>query len=500
MRFLPLPLCFIFVFSFFCFFVHPLEVHAAQQDRLDNVDVKEFFEERQQVYEKGLANPEEMYVNDASVNNRFWTVGTLGGANNLINLDCAYSLTSKLCTERQTAMGTVTKYMALIYGHPPASAVAWTQQMLANAGLAKPAYAQGIGFAALTPFFPLWQATRNIAYSLLIVVMIVIGFMLIFRTQIDAHTVISLQAALPKIVLSILMITFSYPIVGLLIDMMYLAIAIVISVFLQGMPGNVLSGYNMQQWQSSMMTGGFWTLWSTVWGAGLRSIDDFGKFWAIGAGSVGIGGLIGWLIGASTIGLGIAIGAAVPVGILLLLLGLGLLFVFIRLLMLLANAYIQVIISLILGPLILLNEAIPGHSAFKDWLFNIMANLSVFPATVMVLMFATFLTTSGAGGAWSPPFLPNAAGAGQGFFGAFLGITIIFLSPNLVVSVKKMFSPKPTLPVSAGTIFSPITGGAQTTMGMASQYYYFQQMFAHGPLASIGEKVGIGGGHKGEHH
>lgn len=399
----------------------------------------------------------------------------------------------ELC-ETPTAVSTLTHIMAAIYSHPPASAIAWTHHTLANAGLAKPVYAQGIGFAALSPFLPLWQVTRNIAYSLLIIVMIVIGFMLIFRTQIDAHTVISVQAAIPKIVMTILIITFSYPIVGFLVDLMYLAIALVVSVFLSGIPGNKLADLGVAEWQSSMMTGGMWTLISTVFGAGMRSVDDFGKFWAIEAGSAITGAGIGALIGASAFWWAAAIGILAPVGIILLLLGLGLLFVFIRLLMLLANAYIQVIISLILGPLLLLNEAIPGRSAFKEWLFNIMANLSVFPATAMILMFATFLTSSGVGGSWSPPFLPNSPGAGQGFFGAFLGISIIFLSPNLVVAVKKVFTPKPTLPIGAGTLFSPITGTAQTTMGMASQYYYAQQMFSHGPLASLGQKLGIGGG------
>lgn len=398
----------------------------------------------------------------------------------------------ELC-EAPTAVSTLTHIMAAIYSHPPASAIAWTHHTLANAGLAKPVYAQGIGFAALSPFLPLWQVTRNIAYSLLIIVMIVIGFMLIFRTQIDAHTVISVQAAIPKIIMTILIITFSYPIVGFLVDLMYLAIALVVSVFLSGIPGNKLADLGMAEWQSSMMTGNMGTLFTTVYGVGLRSVDDFWKFWKIGAGSVGIGGLIGWMIGVGTIGLGAAIGFIAPIGIIILLLGLGLLFVFIRLLMLLANAYIQVIISLILGPLLLLNEAIPGRSAFKEWLFNIMANLSVFPATAMILMFATFLTSSGVGGSWSPPFLPNWSGAGQGFFGAFLGICIIFLAPNLVVSVKKVFTPKPALPIGAGTLFSPITGGAQTTMGMASQYYYFQQL-GHGPLGRMFSKFG-GGNH-----
>ncbi len=95
----------------------------------------------------------------------------------------------------------------------------------------KQTYAQGIGFAGLAPLLPMWKVFRNISYAIPAVVMIIIGFMIMFRKKIDPKTVITVQNSLPKIVVTLLLITFSYAIVAILIDIMYLLILLVIGLF-----------------------------------------------------------------------------------------------------------------------------------------------------------------------------------------------------------------------------------------------------------------------------
>lgn len=474
---------FLFFLLFFTVFLfhQPDSVQAYNVQQQMDPTVEEWVQRKKSIWENA-ASSDTLQVNSTEVTSLNFNDSLNTISHKIVGL-------CRECGNNPSALDTIGTMMAAVYEHPPASAIAWTRDMLTTAGLATPAHAQGIGFAALSPFLPLWQATRNIAYSLLIVVMIVIGFMLIFRAQIDPHTVISVQAALPKVVFTILLITFSYPIVGLLVDIMYLSIALVVSVFFQGIPSGTLSGYTPAQWQADMMTGHGGVLLGSIMGVGWRSIDDMGKFWLLGAGGAagGIGIAKIMLVSASL--WQFALAALAPAAIILVVLALALLFVFIRLLMLLANAYIQILISLILGPLVLLNEAIPGRSAFKDWLFNVMANLSVFPATAMIIMFATFLVTSGVGGEWVPPFLPSGPpGVGQGFFSTFLGLSVIFISPNLVVGVKKVFQAKPTLPIGAGTIFSPVTGATQTGMGAAGQFHYSAMAFE-----SAKQMFGFGG-------
>src|SRR3989338_9894960 len=135
-----------------------------------------------------------------------------------------YNLTNKIgctditnCESKLTALGNVTNLIGEVYSNPAASGIAYVHDTLNNAGFVKPAYAQGIGFSALSTFLPFWKVTRNIAYSIIIIVMLIIGFMIIFRMKIDPKTVITIQAALPKIVVALLLITFSYAIAGFLI-------------------------------------------------------------------------------------------------------------------------------------------------------------------------------------------------------------------------------------------------------------------------------------------
>ncbi|MBI2617638.1 hypothetical protein HYW55_05895 [Candidatus Gottesmanbacteria bacterium] len=392
---------------------------------------------------------------------------------------------------------------------PPASGLAYTGYVLANIGIFPKAYAQGIGFVGLLPLFPLWAAFRNIAYSILIIVMVVIGFMVIFRMKIDPKTVISIQAAIPKIIVALLLITFSYPIAGFLIDLMYLAMAIAINIIATSLPEATFPDYmrDSADLQNLFITGGWGALWGSVFN--FRLIGDFFKQIFLGSSlntgvgittellsaiiSVGFGGVAGaaaipWAIG----------GLIAPVAILLLIIGLGLLFTVIRITFLLLNAYIQIILALIFSPILLLQEAIPGRSAFGQWIQNLIANLIVFPATVLVIYGSWILTTfAWKSNLWSPPLTPVGGGGDLGGSGnpiaVLLGLGMIFMTPNLIASIKKAFHPTSPLPISAGSAFSPLTGGISTGMGAMSQFYYMQQLWgAHGqpgPLQALVGKV-----------
>lgn len=408
----------------------------------------------------------------------------------LYNLSSMISCLDKdLCVPGSTANGMIGSWIASIYLNPPASGFAYVRHQLANAGfIAKPAMAQGVGFAGLTPFLGLWTASRNIAYSILIIVMVAIGFMVIFRMKIDPKTVISLQAALPKIVLTVILITLSYPIVGFLVDMMYLIMALIISIMLNGMGGDWIA--KIPDVQTNFLTGSSGTLFGQVWNAGVtwNSLADLKWVGGIIPGIGGIagagiftGGFAAIIGGTATIATAwpLLLGAVAPAGIIVLLLFLGILYIYIRILMILLNSYIQLILSLLLGPILLLGEAVPGKSAFSQWIMNVLANLSVFPTTAAILIFAMFLTSLNTEGPlWMPPFTgfqPREA------FLSIMGLSVVFTAPNLITSVKKMFGAKPTMPISAGTAFMPLTGGVQTTMGAASQFYYMQQT-----LSSLG--------------
>lgn len=76
----------------------------------------------------------------------------------------------------------------------------------------KSAHAQvgGSGSDVLAPIFKLWEVSRNISYLFMIVIFIVVGLMVMFRQRLNPQTVVSIQMALPGLVIGLVAITFSY--------------------------------------------------------------------------------------------------------------------------------------------------------------------------------------------------------------------------------------------------------------------------------------------------
>src|SRR5258708_166357 len=79
-----------------------------------------------------------------------------------------------------------------------------------------------IGFTGLKPLLNIWASFRNITYLLFVVVFILVGIAIMLRVQIDPRTVMTIENQLPKILVGLILVTFSYAIAGLLIDLMWL--------------------------------------------------------------------------------------------------------------------------------------------------------------------------------------------------------------------------------------------------------------------------------------
>ena len=83
--------------------------------------------------------------------------------------------------------------------------------------------------------------------------------MIMFRMKINPQTVINIENALPRIVVAMLLITFSFAIAGFLIDMMYVLIAIIISL----VSGNG-AFYDIGKMQNNYLNGSGMTLWESI--------------------------------------------------------------------------------------------------------------------------------------------------------------------------------------------------------------------------------------------
>lgn len=345
----------------------------------------------------------------------------------------------------QSAIYNISSYIVAMYMNPPASTYAFVQDVGQTLGFVpKKAYAQGLGFSALSSLLPLWKVFRNIAYGLLAIIMMVIGFFVMFRKKIDPKTVVTVQSALPKIVITLLLITFSYAIVGIMIDLMYLTIYIIVSLFTVGLPGafasqNILNDY---------LNGGISQVFSVLYG-GTNASDELAKLISSSADIQGITSAILWLL-----------------------ISLGAVFVFVRMFVMLLMAYIQIIISLLLAPLQFLLEAIPGGKGFSSWFKNFISNLLVFPVTAGMLLIGTILLHLGEtpGVLWTPPFL-NTMDTQSGSITALLGMGVLMAIPSIVHSIQAALKAKPLVGMDMG-----LGGTVGTATQMLSLGYYLKGM------------------------
>ncbi len=116
-----------------------------------------------------------------------------------------------------------------LYVYKPIHTGEYLTDLGSQVGLVKPANAQvgGSGNAVLAPIFNLWKASRNFAYLAMILIFIVVGLMVMFRQKLNPQTVVTVQLALPGLVIGLVMITFSYFLASLITDLAYVGTGIV---------------------------------------------------------------------------------------------------------------------------------------------------------------------------------------------------------------------------------------------------------------------------------
>jgi hypothetical protein len=388
---------------------------------------------------------------------------------------------------KKTALGNVNSAIASIYGNPPANLALWVRDTGQTLGfIPHQAYAQGVGFTGLAPLLPIWKAFRNIAYVLLALSLVIVGFMVMLRKRIDPKTVVTVQNSLPRIVIALILITFSYAIVGLMIDIMYLLIGFITIVMRANMP-NAWEGIGKINYAS----GGFFDLMFAIfspmftWNPLTQTyFDVVNQNWPELAADL-FEGTIGTIVTGG------------PLFILVLLI--AYLFAFIRILFLLLSSYIQIILAVLTGPLQILTDVFPGANGFTEWVKNIAANLMVFPITVFMLMLGNAITQQfvSEGSLWVPPLLPQGVGLG-GLAQTLISLGIVLTIPNIANSLKEALKAKSAVPSGMDVI----GGQMKTAFPLALQVggMWWQHKSLSQALAPIDKGTGGALGLSGKHH
>jgi len=420
----------------------------------------------------------------------------------------------------RSAFGFISKLIMLPYSNPPASGVYWAYTGLQSAGFIPKSYAaEGIGLAAIKPYTNLWKIFRDLSYMLLVLVLIAIGFMIMFRMKMNPQTVISVENALPKIVVSLILITFSFAIAGFMIDLTYILIALIIS---------ILSShdlyFNAGQYTNDFLTASPWKIYETLYsglkitkignallsltgnaihfsirtGLGIGSAILFGKIFspfmqslfditdgiknqAIAAVNLSIlGAILNPVIRGLFILAGLFLGFFLFPQILIgFLVWFTVVFLFIKIFMTLFNSYLKIFLYIIFAPVLLLFESIPGKNIFTWWLKSLISELLYFPVLVTLLLIGNIIQNIAASGVqmWQPPFL---MGIDPNTYSILVGMMILLLIPDFMKLIRELLGLK-ELPINfglgtffggAGTAVSGITGplGQFGSIALALQY------------------------------
>lgn len=339
--------------------------------------------------------------------------------------------------------GSTRTLMGYMIDNPPANTQLYVASLQRDISPNNQAYAQGIGFSSLTPILSIWEAFRNIAYLAFVIAFMVVGFAIMFRAKLNPQTVVNLQLALPQMFITLLLVAFSYPIAGLLIDIMYVFTYLGIYVFAySGFAGATDVGFLETIALNNNILANFFGL--MIGQLGGRSADSViltagESMSALTADVLGFDNTIAQPITA----LLSVIGGSVVGVVFMLIFSIFFIFQMFRIFFTLLSSYIQVILLVIFSPLRLLLNMYPGSGAFTSWLKELAGHLAVFPITaflfiITIMMIEGFNSTGslGSGQGFTPPQLQvNGAAAVQ----AIIGLGMLMTIPNILDQVKAFF-------------------------------------------------------------
>lgn len=236
-------------------------------------------------------------------------------------------------------------------------------------------YAQDSGYGLLQSInlVDLWNNIRMISYALFVVILIAAGFMIMFRQKIGGQMMVTVFNTLPKVIVGLFLVTFSFAIVGLLIDVGAVLIRVSAGILnvndspiVIGHPFSLVevlfrggSGTELRKITANTMLGG------GAVGAILGGI-------LAGPGGLLLGGIIAILVGLAVVGI--------------------IAFASVKVFVTLFKAYLGIIMDTVLAPLYLTFAVVPGKQSIgMDWFNRVLKNVLTFVGVFFVVNLAIYL-------------------------------------------------------------------------------------------------------------
>lgn len=373
----------------------------------------------------------------------------------------------------------------------PLSSTDYLAYLGENFGLTKKAYAQGTtgGFTALSPLRNLWVAFRNIVYLLFVIALVFVGLGIMLRLQIDPRTVMTIQNQIPKIIIGLILVTFSYAIAGLLVDLMWMTTYLSANTIVKADPAINLAVVNREitsapigfanslfEHGSLPFEGGIihMTRQATVSvnsiiekTFGLITPDELKLNIPGGGNKINCnapslttkqlidGGCVAALTildqGQLTLQQKFAtfiwsFFSWIPGLLAFFVILIALFIAFFRLWIQLIKAYVFILIDVVLAPFWIMLGILPGGpgGGFGGWMRDILANLAAFPVTIiMFLLGRVFMDVFGTAAGSSQLLVPLIGGLNAQGLAGLIGIGIVLMTPEVVTMTRDYLKAPP---------------------------------------------------------
>lgn len=258
--------------------------------------------------------------------------------------------------------------------------------------------------------FNFWTASRNLAYGMFVVILIVIGLMLMFRARLNPRTTVTVTAAIPGIILSLILITFSLTFAALMVNFGQL----VQEVFKNMLSTGALTGTPLLPDPATQKTG------LTFTDIFIQFVNPFAATNAVSLGGNFNGGL-----------------AAVFLDLVIIVFAF---IISIQLFITLLIRYLYILIKPIAAPIIFLFGAIPGRGgATVSWFKGYLADVLTFPLVLLLVNLGVAIRHSGTTGGSGDPFGLIEAGANVS---PLLAIGILYIATKVPAFLEEIMDVK----------------------------------------------------------
>ncbi len=154
------------------------------------------------------------------------------------------SFVARPVNRQKGAFDMVLGLVDVMYHSPTASIEVWASDIRdkfdasALAAAESPTYNPGQGYNLLSPVRDLWRTSSNAVYIFYILIVVAIAFLIVFRSQLNGQNAVNLFNAIPSIIISLVMVYFSYPLSAVFIDIIPVGSSVAYGTLIGNVPAN----------------------------------------------------------------------------------------------------------------------------------------------------------------------------------------------------------------------------------------------------------------------